>query len=406
MKSRRQSALPVFMFRGPLAGAAAGVLFSLTACALCAAPVLRADEAAWPKGASPQEVGLRVAEHFVVTPHGNPGRTNAVTSIIYPETCAWYGALTFAQLSSNQDLTARLIRRFEPLFAGEARLVPRPVNVDSTVFGSVPLEIFIQTREPRYLDLGKRIADAQWETPAGDARARLSPQVAGWVDRGLSWHSRFWIDDMFMITLVQAQAFRATGQPQYLDHAALEMTAYLDELQQSNGLFYHAPDVPFFWGRGNGWVAAGMSELLRSLPQNHPQRARILAGYKKMMASLVQFQGEDGLWRQLIDHPESFAETSGSGMFTFAMITGVKNGWLDGKTYGAAARRGWLGLVQYLNDQSDLREVCEGTNKRNDLEYYLTRKRITGDLHGQAPILWCASAWLRPPATPTAPVSR
>ncbi len=378
----------------------------MTACALCAAPVLRADEAAWPKDASPQEVGLRVAEHFAVTPHGNPGRTNAVTSIIYPETCAWYGALTFAQLSSNQDLTARLIRRFEPLFAGEARLVPRPVNVDSTVFGSVPLEIFIQTREQRYLDLGKRFADAQWETPAGDARARLSPQVSGWVDRGLSWHSRFWIDDMFMISLVQAQAFRATGQPQYLDHAALEMTAYLDELQQTNGLFYHAPDVPFFWGRGNGWVAAGMSELLRSLPQNHPRRARILAGYKKMMASLLQFQGEDGLWRQLIDHPESFAETSGSGMFTFAMITGVKNGWLDGKSYGAAARRGWLGLVQYINDQSDLREVCEGTNKRNDLEYYLTRKRITGDLHGQAPVLWCASAWLRPAATPAAPVSR
>src|ERR1019366_9953983 len=124
MKSRRQSALPVFMFRGPLAGAAAGVLFSLTACALCAAPVLRADEAAWPKGSSPQEIGLRVAEHFVVTPHGNVGRTNAVTSIIYPETCAWYGALTFAQLTSNHDLTARLIRRFEPLFAGEARLVP------------------------------------------------------------------------------------------------------------------------------------------------------------------------------------------------------------------------------------------------------------------------------------------
>ncbi len=379
---------------------------TLIVCFLAAAPLLRAGEAAWPKGASPREVGLRVAEHFVVTPHGNPGRTNPVTSIIYPETCAWYGALTFAQLTSNQDLTARLIHRFEPIFAGESALVPRPVNVDSTVFGSVPLEIFLQTREQKYLDMGKRIADAQWETPTGAAQARLSADVRGWVDRGLSWQSRFWIDDMFMISLVQVQAFRATSQPQYLDHAALEMTAYLDQLQQTNGLFYHAPDVPFYWGRGNGWVAAGMSELLRSLPENHPQRARILAGYKKMMASLLQFQGQDGLWRQLIDHPESFAETSGSGMFTFAMITGVKNGWLDEAAYGAAARRGWLALVQKINDQSDVSDVCEGTNKRNDLEYYLTRHRITGDLHGQAPVLWCASAWLRPSTTPSAPAPR
>ena len=169
---------------------------------------------------------------------------------------------------------------------------------------------------------------------------------------------------MYMLTLVEVQAFRATGQPVYLDRAALEMTAYLDKLQQTNGLFYHALDVPFFWGRGNGWVAAGMSELLRSLPENHPKRARIVDGYKKMMASLLKFQGADGLWHQLIDHPESFEETSCTGMFTFAMITGVKNGWLDEKTYGPAARKGWLGLVSYINDQSEIREVCEGTNKQ------------------------------------------
>ncbi|HXR06837.1 MAG TPA: glycoside hydrolase family 88 protein [Candidatus Acidoferrum sp.] len=383
-----------------------GLTRAMIAWAFAAAPLLQADDMAWPKGASPQEVGRRVAEHFVLTPHGNVGRTNAVTSIIYPETCAWYGALTFAQLTTNHDLTSHLLRRFEPLFGDDATLVPRPVNVDSTVFGSVPLEIFMQTREQKYLDMGQPIADAQWTTPTGAARARLSDEVLGWVNRGLSWQSRFWIDDMYMISLVQVQAFRATGQPPYLDHAALEMTAYLDQLQQTNGLFFHAPDVPFFWGRGNGWVAAGMTELLRSLPDNHPRRARILAGYKKMMASLLKFQGEDGLWRQLIDHPESFPETSGSGMFAFAMITGVKDGWLDEPACGAAARRAWLALVQKINDQSDISDVCEGTSKRNDLQYYLTRRRITGDLHGQAPILWCASAWLRPSAAPPGPASR
>jgi hypothetical protein len=51
-----------------------------------------------------------------------------------------------------------------------------------------------------------------------------------------------------------------------------------------------------------------------------------------------------------------------------------------------------------LDADSNIRDVCEGTNKKNSLEYYLNRKRLTGDLHGQAPILWCASAWLRPAA--------
>jgi len=175
----------------------------------------------------------------------------------------------------------------------------------------------------------------------------------------------------------------------------LEMVAYLDKLQQANGLFYHAPDVPFFWGRGDGWVAAGMAEMLRDLPANHPQRARIMKGYTAMMAALLKYQGKDGMWRQLIDHDEAWPESSSSAMFTFAMITGVKNGWLDANAYGPAARRAWIAVVGYVDQNNDVTSVCEGTNKQNDLNYYLQRKRRTGDFHGQAPVLWAASALLR-----------
>ena len=349
----------------------------------------------WPAGSSPKEIGKRVAERFVATPHPNFGRTNPPNSITYPETCTWYGALTFAKLTSDKELTGKLVARFEPLFGEEKKLVPRPSNVDATVFGSVPLELYLQTKQSRYLDLGKSFADKQWETPTGDAFAKLKPEVQEWTKRGLSWHTRFWIDDMFMITMVQSQAYRATSDAKYIDRAALEMVAYLDDLQQPNGLFYHAPDVPFFWGRGDGWMAAGMSELLRLLPDNHPQRARIMAGYRKMMAALLQHQAADGMWRQLIDKPESWPETSCTGMFTFAMITGVRQGWLDAETYGPAARKGWLALIRYIDENSDIHEVCEGTNKKNELQYYIDRKRRVGDMHGQAPVLWCATALLR-----------
>jgi rhamnogalacturonyl hydrolase YesR len=46
--------------------------------------------------------------------------------------------------------------------------------------------------------------------------------------------------------------------------------------------------------------------------------------------------------RQLVDDEASWKETSASAMFTYAMIVGVKNGWLDKVTYGKAARKGWL----------------------------------------------------------------
>ncbi len=188
----------------------------------------------------------------------------------------------------------------------------------------MPLEIYIQTKDKRCLEVGQGLADKQWENPA------LT---------GITREARFWIDDMYMIPAVQVQAYRATGDAKYIDHAALAMVAYLDKLQQPNGLFHHGTDSPFLWGRGNGWVAAGMTELLRSMLVSHPRRARIMEGYKRMMASLLEYQDPNGMWHQLIDRPEAWPETSGTGMFAFAMVTGVKNGWLDAKTYGPAGAR-------------------------------------------------------------------
>lgn len=346
----------------------------------------------WPAGTSPREVGKRVAEHFVVTPHTNFGRSTPPRVITYPETCTWYGALTFAKQSGDKELTKKLAQRFEPLFGAQDTLIPTPDHVDYTVFGSVPLELYMQTKDKRYLRLGQRIADKQWGPPEGP---RVKPESHDFYNKGYTWQTRMWIDDMFMITAVQSQAYRATGDKKYIERAAREMVLYLDSLQKPNGLFYHAPDVPYFWGRGDGWMAVGMAELLRSLPKDNPNRERIMKGYKTMMASLLKYQAESGMWRQLIDDEGSWPETSCTGMFTFAMITGVKNGWLDAATYGAAARKGWLALVSYIDENADVREVCEGTNKKNDRQYYLDRKRNIGDLHGQAPILWCATAWLR-----------
>src|ERR1700722_16042790 len=107
--------------------------------------------AKWPAGSSPKEIGKRVAERFVSGPHTNFGRSAPPDHITYPEDVAWYGALTFAQLSGDQDLTSRLIQRFDHLLIEELALVPQPVHVDSTIFGSVPLEIYMQTKQQKYL---------------------------------------------------------------------------------------------------------------------------------------------------------------------------------------------------------------------------------------------------------------
>ena len=347
----------------------------------------------WPEGKSPQMIGKRIAIKFLNTPHSRYGNTRPETlptQITYPDVCTWLGGLWFSEETNDKALFRLFEDRFTPLFDTEEHFQPKPNHVDNNVFGAVPLEIFMQTGKQKYLELGLLYADTQWELPA-----EANPEQKSWDEKGYSWQTRLWIDDMFMITAVQAQAYRATGGRKYIDRTAKEMILYLDELQLGNGLFYHSPEAHYSWGRGNGWMAVGMAEILRVLPKDHPDREKIMEGYHKMMAALHKFQETDGMWRQIIDDPGAWKETSSTAMFTYAMITGVKNGWLDKKTYGITARKGWLALIGYINDADELAGVCAGTNIKNSRDHYLTRPRIVGDLHGHAPLLWCAAALLR-----------
>ncbi|OQP64045.1 hypothetical protein A3860_21770 [Niastella vici] len=342
-----------------------------------------------PAATTYREVGRLVANRFVNAPYTNFGFNTPPSSITYSEVCAWYGALKFAEATNDRDLQERLYQRFLPLLNEKKNLVPAADHVDHTVFGAIPFELFRIKKDTALFNMGKRFADGQWKLPVN-----AKPEYIELQQRGFSWQTRFWIDDMFMINLIQSGAYRITGDTGYINRAAREMIEYLKRLQQPNGLFYHAPDVPFYWGRGNGWMAAGMTELLLSLPSNSVYRPAILKGYKTMMNSLLNFQLANGMWRQLIDDSRAWPETSCTGMFTYAMITGVKKGWLNKEQYTTAALKAWQALVTYINSDGDVREICEGTNKENSRQYYLERKRITGDMHGQAPVLWCAAAFL------------
>lgn len=112
-------------------------------------------------------------------------------------------------------------------------------------------------------------------------------------------------------------------------------------------------------------------------------------GYLRMMAALLKYQSENGMWRQLIDYQYSWAESSCTAMFTYAMITGIKYGWLKGDEYRLAVQKAWDALCAHLDKEANLMEICTGTGQGSDIEYYLKRPRVLGDLHGQAPLLWC-----------------
>lgn len=93
-----------------------------------------------------------------------------------------------------------------------------------------------------------------------------------------------------------------------------------------------------------------------------------------------------------ITNPDSYAETSSTGMFIYALASGIDNGWLPKEKYMPNVVKGWEALAGYVNKKGKTRNVCIATNAKNSERHYLKRWKLTGDYHGQAAVLWAATA--------------
>ncbi|WP_340114087.1 glycoside hydrolase family 88/105 protein [Maribellus mangrovi] len=322
----------------------------------------------------------KVIDDFLVRQDYMMYNTGDVVAMHYAEVCTAYGAARLAGSTGNKAIIKALSERYSLRITDS---IPNTANhVDANVYGILPLELFQLTGDSAFFRQGIELADGQWQDP---------------LPNGLTRQTRFWIDDVYMIGSLQTQAYRATGKSKYIDRAARETVAYLDSLQESNGLFHHGPEAPFFWGRGNGWVAAGVATVLSELPPDHKDYPKIEAAYKKMMAALLRYQAEDGMWRQLLDVESAWKETSCTGMFAYAMAVGLKTGILNDEAYQTACKKAWTTLTGYIGDDGKISDVCVGTGQSTDINYYLDRPTVSGDFHGQAPVLWLANELIELP---------
>lgn len=318
-----------------------------------------------------------LSNHLFGSPKYMMYETDFLHSIHYAEVCVAYGVSKFARQTNDTSLMDKLLARYKPL--QNDSIAWQNNHVDGNVYGILPLQFFQFTDDSAFLEHGLFMANSQWKDT---------------LPNGLSTQTRYWIDDVFMVSALQVNAYEATNNQQYLDNAAIFTAKYIDSLQQKNGLFFHGQEAPLFWGRGNGWMAAGMAQTLSGLNTSHKNYPDILGGYKKMMETLVNYQNSNGMWKQLVDMPDSWDESSCTAMFAYALSTGINKGLLTDKKYEEAVIKSWKALKAIINDKGELSGVCIGTGQSTDVNYYLDRPKTNGDFHGQAPLLWLIESML------------
>lgn len=174
----------------------------------------------------------------------------------------------------------------------------------------------------------------------------------------LSYERWSWCDALFMAPGVYTRLYTLTGNKKYMIFADAEFKATYNHLyDKEEHLFFRdsryfnqkeANGKKVFWGRGNGWVIGGLTEILKTLPENdteyRPFYQQLFCELSERLASL---QNKDGFWHASLLDPDSYPspETSATGFIVYGLAYGVNQGYLPADKYLPVIEKGWKALV-------------------------------------------------------------
>jgi len=186
----------------------------------------------------------------------------------------------------------------------------------------------------------------------------------------MNWKTPFhqdrwnWCDALFM-SPVWAKIYTITGEQKYLDFMVAEFKATTDFLfDKKENLYYRDESfmdkldsgTKIFWSRGNGWVFAGLANILAELNPNSKEYKYFVKIYKKMAKRLLELQTPQGHWAMSLLGQEFYPtpETSGSSFFTFGLAYGINKGILDYNTYEPVVRKAWEAMTNCITEDGML----------------------------------------------------
>jgi hypothetical protein len=235
-------------------------------------------------------------------------------------------------------------------------------------------ELLAATGNARYGSVLRRIADRY-----------LEPRVDG---RPTQVDADFRVEDIFFAATILGRAYALSEDDRYC--AALSTFLAAVHAQPDSGLWHHSGGSPFTWGRGNAFAALGFAEGLSYLPSDDPGRPALEAKHRAHLEALVRHQDESGAWRQVIDRPDSYLELTATAMIGYALVRGLRRGWLPTDLEPAAARA-WTAVAARVDDDGLVRDSCPGTGPMPALQDYIDRAPISGhDDRAGSMALWFA----------------
>lgn len=283
-------------------------------------------------------------------------------------------------------------------------------NLDMIKSGDIMFYLYNKTKENRF-----RLA-----------MDTLHKQLEGQptTSEGGYWHKKIYPYQMWLDGIYMAEPFHAKYAINYLDdsnHAESlnKVVLQFDLIEKHSrdpetGLYYHGWDESKeqrwadnttglssqFWSRGMGWYSMAMVDIIELLPPSHPGRDRIINYLNRFAESITKYQDASGTWYQIVNLPDkegNYKEASGTSMFTYSLVKGVKMGYLP-KDYLIIAEKAYAGILKEFitveeNGIVNLNRCCAvaglGGNPYRDgsYDYYIGEEIRPNDPKGSGPFI-------------------
>lgn len=180
--------------------------------------------------------------------------------------------------------------------------------------------------------------------------------------------NQVWADTIFMSVLFMATVARVSGNTAFASEVMKQLELHIDVLQDpETGVLYHGYNCTTkghmsgaLWARGNAWLTIGIPLIISEIQNLVVVPEEFLQKYRKLVKGLAGFQGENGLWHTVLNHPEYYQETSGSAGIAAGIAKAVKLGLVD-VSYQSCAKAGLQGVLGKIGYRGEVNGVSGGT---------------------------------------------
>ncbi|MCF0131876.1 MAG: glycoside hydrolase family 88 protein [Pseudobutyrivibrio sp.] len=236
---------------------------------------------------------------------------------------------------------------------------------------------------------------------------------------GNFWHKKIypgqvWLDGLYMCQPFYIEYEKRFNNDTNTDDIYNQFKTVQDRMRNpQNGLYYHCYDSTRqmywcdkktglsqnFWLRATGWYAMALLDTAEKA-KDDVRAQQLKDTFLQLITDMLDYQDESGMWYQLVNlggMERNYLETSGSAIMAYAILKGVRLGFLPSHfgEYGEKAFRGVCD--KYLTTTADgklhLDGIClvaglGGASKRTGtFDYYMSEPVVKDDAKGVGPFL-------------------